>query len=117
MATGFSSYFRKCGNSKSTRIKTTFPNISDTILLPTLSLNLSLNNFSNFSQNGLLKITISPENFQGTPFTITQKIRINPKSAETFNLSPDNFKELIIEKPQSCGGLTVMDMRIYTGYI
>lgn len=80
------------------QIKTTLPNISDTNIAA-LSLNLSLNNFSNFSQNGLLKITISPENFQGTPFTITQKIRINPKSAETFNLSPGNFKELIIEKP------------------
>jgi beta-galactosidase/beta-glucuronidase len=80
------------------QIKTEFPNESDTNVAY-LSLNLSLNNFTAASQNGLLKITISPENFAGKPFTVNQKISINANSSKVFNLSSQNFKEFIIQNP------------------
>ena len=79
-------------------IKTELPNESDTNVAH-LSLNLSLNNFTNASQNGVLKITIGPENFSGKSFTVYQKISINSNSSKVFNLSAQNFKEFIIQKP------------------
>ncbi|MGN6193480.1 MAG: glycosyl hydrolase 2 galactose-binding domain-containing protein [Ginsengibacter sp.] len=80
------------------QIKTELPNESDTNVAH-LSLNLSLNNFTNASQNGVLKITIGPENFSGKSFTVYQKISINSNSSKVFNLSAQNFKEFIIQKP------------------
>jgi beta-galactosidase/beta-glucuronidase len=80
------------------QIKTEFPNESDTNVAY-LSLNLSLNNCTAASQNGLLKITVSPENFSGKPFTVNQKISINANSSKVFNLSSQNFKEFIIQNP------------------
>jgi hypothetical protein len=80
------------------QIKTEFPNESDTNVAY-LSLNLSLNNCTAASQKGLLKITISPENFAGKPFTVNQKISINANSSKVFNLSSQNFKEFIIQNP------------------
>jgi hypothetical protein len=80
------------------QIKTELPNESDTNVAH-LSLNLSLNNFTNASQNGVLKITIGPENFSGKSFTVYQKISINSNSSKVFNLSAQNFKEFIIQEP------------------
>jgi hypothetical protein len=80
------------------QIRTEFPNGSDTNVAH-LSLNLSLNNFTGAFQNGLLKITISPENFSGKPFTVNQKISIEANRSKIFNLSSQNFKEFIIQNP------------------
>ena len=80
------------------QIRTEFPNGSDTNVAH-LSLNLSLNNFTGAWQNGLLKITISPENFSGKPFTVNQKISIEANRSKIFNLSSENFKEFIIQNP------------------
>ena len=93
-------YLRTSGNVviQNPQIKTELPNESDTNVAH-LSLNLSVNNFSGVSQNGLLKITISPENFPGKPFTVHQKLSISANSSKVFNLSSQNFKEFVIEKP------------------
>jgi hypothetical protein len=80
------------------QIKTSFPNLSDTNVAH-LSLNLSLNNFSNLSQNGKLKITISPENFKGESFTVEQKINLNANGSTDLNLTPEKIKQFIIQKP------------------
>lgn len=64
-----------------------------------LSLNLSLNNFNSWAQNGLLKVTISPENFPGKAFTVNQKVAVDANSTKVFNLSAKNFKQFIIKNP------------------
>ncbi|MEO6843625.1 MAG: sugar-binding domain-containing protein, partial [Ginsengibacter sp.] len=79
-------------------IKTDLSNLPDTNVAK-LSLNLSLNNFSDAAQNGKLKIIISPENFVGQSFTVDQKITINANSSAEVNLTPENIKQFIIQKP------------------
>jgi beta-galactosidase/beta-glucuronidase len=93
-------YLRTSGNVviQNPQIKTELPNESDTNVAR-ISLNLSLNNFTAASENGLLKITISPENFPGKPYTVYQKVSINANSSKVFNLSAENFQEFIIQKP------------------
>ncbi|MEO6893581.1 MAG: glycoside hydrolase family 2 TIM barrel-domain containing protein, partial [Ginsengibacter sp.] len=93
-------YLRTSGNVviQNAQIKTEFLNGSDTTVAH-ISLNLSLNNFTPFSQSGLLKITISPENFPGKPFTVNQKLSISANSSKVFRLSSQNFTDLNIERP------------------
>ncbi|MEO6838900.1 MAG: sugar-binding domain-containing protein, partial [Ginsengibacter sp.] len=79
-------------------IKTDLSNLPDTNVAK-LSLDLSLNNFSDAVQNGKLKITISPENFNGPSFTVEQKVLINAKSSASINLTPENIKQFTLQKP------------------
>lgn len=79
-------------------IKTDLPNLPDTNVAK-LSLNLSLNNFSNAVENGKLIITISPENFSGKQFTVDQKISINANSSVDINLTSEKINQFIIQKP------------------
>lgn len=79
-------------------IKTDLSNLPDTNVAK-LSLNLSLNNFSDAAQAGKLKIIISPENFVGQSFTVDQKITINANSSADVNLTPENIKQFTIQKP------------------
>ncbi|HEY5369461.1 MAG TPA: sugar-binding domain-containing protein [Hanamia sp.] len=80
------------------QIKTDLSNLPDTNVAK-LSLNFSLNNFSNAVQNGKLKITISPENFKGISFSVEQNVSINANSLSKINLTPENIKQFIIQKP------------------
>ncbi|MEO9144528.1 MAG: sugar-binding domain-containing protein [Ginsengibacter sp.] len=79
-------------------IKTDLPNLPDTNVAK-LSVNLTLNNFSDDMQNGKLKITISPENFSGQSFTIDQQTSIRANSSTEINLTPEKIKNLTIQKP------------------
>lgn len=79
-------------------IKTDLINLPDTNVAK-LSLDLSLNNFSDAAQNGKLKITISPENFKGNSITVEQSISINANSSSEVNLTPENIKQFTIQKP------------------
>mgnify|MGYP001550580894 CR=1 FL=1 len=80
------------------QIKTDLSNLPDTNVAK-LSLNLFLNNFSTAVQNGKLKITISPENFNGQSFSAEQSVSINANSSSTINLTPENIKQFTIQKP------------------
>ncbi|HET7117012.1 MAG TPA: glycoside hydrolase family 2 TIM barrel-domain containing protein, partial [Hanamia sp.] len=80
------------------QIKTDLPNLPDTNVAK-LSLNLSLNNSSDAAQNGKLKITISPENFSGHPFTAEQNVLINANSSTVVNLTPEKIKQFTIQNP------------------
>ncbi|MEO8819446.1 MAG: sugar-binding domain-containing protein [Ginsengibacter sp.] len=79
-------------------IKTDLGNLPDTNVAK-LSLNLSLNNFSDAAQHGKLKITISPENFNGSSFSFEQNVLINGNSSSKINLTPENIKQFTIQKP------------------
>lgn len=80
------------------QIKTDLPNLPDTNVAH-LSLKLSLNNFSNVSQNGKLKITISPENFNGQSFTVEKTIPLTGKGSTAVDLSSEKIKQFILQKP------------------
>jgi len=80
------------------QIKTDLPKLSDTNVAH-LSLNLSLNNFSEISQNGKLKITISPENFHGQSFTVNQNISVGANDSKELDLTSENVKQFMIQKP------------------
>jgi hypothetical protein len=80
------------------QIKTDLPKLSDTNVAH-LSLNLSLNNFSEISQNGKLKITISPENFHGQSFTVNQNISVGANNSKELDLTSENVKQFMIQKP------------------
>ncbi len=67
-------YLRTSGDVviQNPHIKTDLPNLPDTTIA-NLSLDLSLKNYSNNTQNGNLKITVSPENFRGKTFSLQSK--------------------------------------------
>ena len=93
-------YLRTSGDVviQNPQIKTELPNLSDTNLA-NLSLDLSLNNYSKASKNGNLKITISPENFNGQSFTLNQKIKIDANGSAEVHLTSQNVKQFAIQKP------------------
>jgi len=80
------------------QMKTELVNGSDTNVAH-LSLNLSLNNFSNISEKGKLKIIISPENFKGESFTVNQNISADANSSKDIKLTSEKIKQFIIQKP------------------
>jgi len=80
------------------QIKTDLPNLPDTNIAH-LSLDLSLNNYSEEKQNGNLKITISPENFSGQSFTVNQKISVDANGSADVHLTPQNVKQFAVQKP------------------
>ena len=93
-------YLRTSGQVviQNAHIKTALPNPTDTNIAH-LSLNLTLNNFSNASQNGKLKITVSPENFKGQSFTVEQNISVSATGSADVNLSSEKIKQFIIQRP------------------
>ncbi len=93
-------YLRTSGDVviQNPQIKTDLPDLPDTGKA-SLSLDLSLNNYSKATKNGNLKITISPENFTGQPFTVNQKISIDANGSVGIHLTSQNVKQFAIEKP------------------
>lgn len=79
-------------------IITDLPSLPDTNVA-NVSLNLSLNNFSDVSQHGKLKITINPENFSGRSFTIEKSYLVNAKGTNDIQLDPENIKQFVIHNP------------------
>ena len=79
-------------------IITELPNLPDTNVAK-ISLNLSLKNNSEANNNGKLKIVISPETFSGNSFTIEQNISLSANELKELNLTSDNIKQLLINKP------------------
>ena len=79
-------------------IITSLPNLPDTSTAK-LSLQLSINNFSNAAQNGKLKISITPENFGGEGFSVDKIIVIDAKASKDVSLSADDIKQFVIHNP------------------
>ena len=79
-------------------IITDLPNLPDTTLAR-ISLNMSLSNHSTANSSGSLKVTISPENFTGSPFTVSRKVDIAAGSRTIIGINALNTPEMAIRQP------------------
>ncbi len=77
---------------------TTLPLLPDTSLAE-ISLQLNLNNYSDRIETGKLKVTITPENFNGPSLEFSKEIELNPNSSTKIKLNSDNEKSLIFIQP------------------
>ncbi len=93
-------YLRTTGNVviSKPQIITNLPDLPDTTKA-TINLHLTLTNYGNGAQKGNVKITISPENFQGVAINIIREAKINANDVTDFSLSAKDTKELLINHP------------------
>lgn len=81
-----------------TKLVTTLPKLPDTTLA-SISLNLKLINHNQVDENGKLIVTISPENFKGSPVQLSKSVTITKNSSEIVDLNGGNTKEFIVLNP------------------
>ena len=74
------------------------PQLPDTNIA-SLSLNLAMVNHSNTAANGKLRITITPETFSGSAFTVEQNVSISANYSKNVNLTSKDTKQFTIRKP------------------
>ena len=82
----------------SPQILTDLPSLPDTTKAK-ISLNLILSNYSKSEQHGKLKITISPENFQGASIAFMKDIPVGGLDSVKINLSALNTPSFNINHP------------------
>ncbi|ANI88792.1 hypothetical protein A9P82_05515 [Arachidicoccus ginsenosidimutans] len=94
-------YIRKTGGATLSNIKlvTDLPNLPDTNTAK-LNLSLSINNHSNSSVNGNLKITISPEKSTENSIVVNQSVLLNASENKTVQLDASSVKQFIINHPK-----------------
>jgi len=97
-------YIRTTGSATLSNIKlvTDLPNLPDTNTAK-LNLSLSVNNHSNNSINGNLKITVSPENFADAStknFVVDYPVQINASENKEINLNASDIRQFIINQPK-----------------
>jgi len=78
---------------------TDLPNLPDTTVAK-LSLKLSLSNHSSSNSKGNLILTISPENFSGTPLKITKPVEIVAGSQTAVTLNAENTGAMLVKQPR-----------------
>ncbi|MDB5009786.1 MAG: hypothetical protein JWQ06_575, partial [Mucilaginibacter sp.] len=82
------------------QLKTTLPNLPDTGIA-NLSLKLTLTNHTQSAENGQLKVTIVPENFNGIQSIQFEKnVSVAADVATVVGMDGATTKQLIISKPQ-----------------
>ncbi|HEU0226377.1 MAG TPA: beta galactosidase jelly roll domain-containing protein [Arachidicoccus soli] len=96
-------YLRKTGSVTfgQTKIATELPNLPDTNLAK-IDLQFVLNNHCDKKVNGVIKVSILPENFNNqsvNSISFTQNVSVDPASAKTIKLNADNIKSLLIKNP------------------
>ncbi len=64
-----------------------------------ISLNLILSNYSNTAQHGKLKVTITPENFQGSAISFAKEFAVEGSGSNKINLSAANTPSFTIQHP------------------
>ena len=82
-----------------TKLVTTLPKLPDTTLA-SISLNLKLINHNQVDENGKLIVTISPENFKGSPVQLSKNITITKNSSAIVDLNGGNTKEFVVLNPR-----------------
>src|SRR5450759_3764347 len=82
-----------------TKLVTTLPKLPDTTLA-SISLNLKLINHNQVDENGKLIVTISPENFKGSPVQLSKSVTINKNSSAIVDLNGGNTKEFVVLNPR-----------------
>ncbi|HWB26592.1 MAG TPA: glycoside hydrolase family 2 TIM barrel-domain containing protein [Chitinophagaceae bacterium] len=94
-------YLRTSGNVtiQHAHIVTELPGLPDTNTAK-LSLQLSLNNFSASAQNGKLRISVSPENFNEVGFSVDKNIALEGNSSKEVSLTASDIQQFIIHHPK-----------------
>ena len=82
-----------------TKLVTTLPKLPDTTLA-SISLNLKLINHNQVDENGKLIVTISPENFKGSPVQLSKSVTIKKNSSAIVDLNGGNTKEFVVLNPR-----------------
>ena len=82
----------------SPRLITDLPNLPDTSLAK-ISLNLTMINHSAAEETGKLTVTMTPENFKGSPVSFTKDVNIGGSKETVIDLNSDNTRELAITNP------------------
>jgi beta-galactosidase/beta-glucuronidase len=80
------------------RLITDLPKSPDTMTAK-LKLTLSLSNNSNQPANGKLRITITPETFQGPSVTVENSVSIVPNGSKNISLSADEVTKFVFRRP------------------
>ena len=81
------------------QLKTDLPNLPDTGVAK-LSLKLTLTNHQQVTENGKLKVSISPENFTGAlPVQFIKNVAVSSGGATDVEMDSKTIKQLIIDKP------------------
>ncbi|HEY5511774.1 MAG TPA: sugar-binding domain-containing protein [Prolixibacteraceae bacterium] len=78
---------------------TDLPNLPDTSLAK-LSLDLTLSNHSQTNSTGSLKVTISPENFPGTPFVFSRQVNLSAESQVKVAFNAENTPQMTVRQPR-----------------
>jgi exo-1,4-beta-D-glucosaminidase len=82
----------------SPRLITDLPNLPDTSLAK-ISLNLTMINHSAAEETGKLTVTMTPENFMGSPVSFTKDVNIGGSKETVIDLNSDNTRELAVTNP------------------
>lgn len=77
---------------------TDLPSLPDTSVAR-LTLDLHLINYAAQAQKGMLKVTIAPETFMGTPFSFEKEISLGAGADKQVSLSPADIKALELHHP------------------
>lgn len=80
------------------KLVTELPNLPDTSTAK-LSLNLSLSNNTNSTKNGILTISIKPENFAGAPVQFSQNEDVKANSVSEISLDANKLSQFVIHQP------------------
>lgn len=80
------------------RIVTELPSLPDTSQA-TISVGLILSNYSSQLQHGKLKITISPENFEGVSTSLVKELSVKESDSQSIYLSAKNTQVFKISHP------------------
>ena len=81
------------------QILTELPNLPDTSLAK-LSLKLNLSNHSQTVNKGTLTVSISPENFTGSPLQFSKPVEIAGDSQTAVELNAANTTTLLVKQPR-----------------
>lgn len=81
------------------RIVTGLPSLPDTSVAR-LSLDLELSNNSSRVRHGSLEVTITPENFTGTPIHFSREETVGASGSRTLHLSADEIPDLLMHHPR-----------------
>jgi len=80
------------------QLKTDLPNLPDTNVAK-LTLNLTLSNHTGAVQNGMLRVTIKPENFIGAEMQFAQAVNVEANSSKLVDLRSGNSTQIIVNQP------------------
>jgi hypothetical protein len=80
------------------QLKTDLPNLPDTGIAK-LALNLTLTNHTDIAKNGILSVSIKPENFAGIAVQFSKSESVGTNSFKQVGFTANEIKQLVIHQP------------------